>query len=127
MQDKSILERRALIVSIIGALVMAGLGIGFSLYTQSNAILLDGLFSLIGFAFGLVALRVARLVQQPDDTHYQFGYGSFEPLFNLIKGIVIGQTIACVIRSDCMIKVLNITTRSSSKPKIIICRCKVIV
>ena len=90
MSDKTRLERRALTVSVVGTLTMAALGIGFSLFTQSNAILLDGIFSLIGFAAGLVALRVSRLVHQPDDTHYQFGYGGFEPLFNLLKGVVIG-------------------------------------
>ena len=89
MQDKQVLERRALIISVIGALIMAGLGIGFSLITGSNAILLDGVFSLIGFAAGLMALRISRLVQQPDDEHYQFGYGSFEAFFNLLKGITI--------------------------------------
>ncbi len=89
-QDKNLLERRGLIVSVIGTLIMAGLGIGFSIFTQSNAILLDGIFSLIGFAAGLVALRVSTLVQQPDDAHFQFGYGGFEPLFNLLKGVVIG-------------------------------------
>ncbi len=89
MQDKFALERRALIISVIGTLVMAGLGIGFSLITDSNAILLDGMFSLIGFAAGLMALRVSRLVQQPDDIHYQFGYGGFEAFFNLVKGITI--------------------------------------
>ena len=89
MQDNLKLERNALIVSVVGALFMAGLGIGFSLITQSNAILLDGIFSLIGFAAGLVALRVSNLVQQPDDVHYQFGYGGFESLFNLLKGITI--------------------------------------
>ncbi|WP_455211747.1 cation diffusion facilitator family transporter [Kaarinaea lacus] len=88
--DKHHLERRALIVSVIGTIIMAALGIGFSVLTQSNAILLDGIFSLIGFATALVALRISTLVQQPDDTHYQFGYGSFEPLFNLLKGVVIG-------------------------------------
>jgi len=89
MPDKTTLERRALIVSVIGTLVMAGLGIGFSIITDSNAILLDGMFSLIGFAAGLMALRVSRLVQQPDDIHYQFGYGGFEAFFNLVKGITI--------------------------------------
>ena len=89
MQEKLVLERRALIISVIGALFMAGLGIGFSLITGSNAILLDGIFSLIGFTAGLMALRVSRLVQQPDDEHYQFGYGSFEAFFNLMKGITI--------------------------------------
>lgn len=89
MQDKLVIERRALITSVIGALVMAGLGIGFSLTTGSNAILLDGVFSLIGFAAGLAALRISKMVQQPDDEHYQFGYGSFEAFFNLMKGITI--------------------------------------
>lgn len=89
MQNNLALEKRALIISVVGALFMAGLGIGFSLVTQSNAVLLDGIFSLIGFAAGLMALRVSRLVQQPDDYHYQFGYGSFEALFNLLKGITI--------------------------------------
>lgn len=82
-------ERKALIVSIIGALIIAALGIVFSVLTHSNAILLDGIFSLIGFATALVALRISTLVLQQDDTHYQFGYGGFEPLFNLLKGVVI--------------------------------------
>jgi predicted Co/Zn/Cd cation transporter (cation efflux family) len=34
---------------------MAALGIGFAILTSSNAVLLDGLFSLIGFAIGLVS------------------------------------------------------------------------
>jgi cation diffusion facilitator family transporter len=89
MQNTSEQEQKALVISIIGTLFMAGLGIGFSLLTASNAILLDGLFSLIGFIAGLMALRVSRLVQQPDDDHYQFGYGSFEAFFNLLKGITI--------------------------------------
>ena len=89
MQDKLVIENRALVISVIGALFMAGLGIGFALLTKSNAVLLDGIFSLIGFAAGLIALRVSRLVQQPDDIHYQFGYGGFEALFNLLKGITI--------------------------------------
>ncbi|WP_455207018.1 cation diffusion facilitator family transporter [Kaarinaea lacus] len=91
MQENIALERRALIISVIGALFMAALGIGFSLVTHSNAVLLDGIFSLIGFAAGLIALRVSRLVQQPDDSHYQFGYGGFEALFNLLKGITIAM------------------------------------
>ena len=91
MQDKLALEKRALIISVIGALFMAGLGIGFALVTKSNAILLDGIFSLIGFAAGLVALRISSLVQQPDDSHYQFGYGGFEALFNLLKGVTIAM------------------------------------
>ena len=50
--------------------------------------LLDGLFSLIGFAIGLVSLRVATLVRRPDDELYHFGYAAYETMLNLSKGLV---------------------------------------
>ncbi len=83
------LELRALTLSVIGALTMAIAGFGFAALTHSVAILLDGAFSLIGFATGLLSIRIARLVRQPDDEKFQFGYSSFEPLLNLIKGLII--------------------------------------
>ena len=67
---------------------MAALGIGFALLTSSNAVLLDGFFSLIGFAIGLVSLRVATLVRRPDDELYHFGYAAYEPMLNLSKGLL---------------------------------------
>ncbi len=82
-------EQRALALSVFGTLLMAGAGFGFAVLTHSVAILLDGAFSLIGFATGLLSMRIARLVRQPDDEKFQFGYSSFEPLLNLIKGIII--------------------------------------
>lgn len=67
---------------------MAALGIGFSVLTSSDAILMDGLFSLVGGVVGAVALRVASMVKQPDDDVYQFGYAAFEPMLNLAKGLL---------------------------------------
>ncbi len=83
------MERNALKLSAAGALLMAALGIGFAVTTGSSAILLDGVFSLVGFVAALVSLRIASMVVQPDDRHFNFGYASFEPLFNLAKGILI--------------------------------------
>jgi len=88
MTDNETLEKRGLWLSILGALFMAGLGIGFAILTSSDAVLLDGLFSLIGFAIGLVSLRVATLVRRPDDELYHFGYAAYEPVLNLTKGLL---------------------------------------
>ncbi len=88
MADNETLEKRGLWLSILGALFMAGLGIGFAVLTSSDAVLLDGLFSLIGFAIGLVSLRVATLVRRPDDEIYHFGYAAYEPMLNLSKGLL---------------------------------------
>jgi len=81
-------EEKALKLSAGGALFMAALGIVFGLLTQSDAIMLDGFFSLVGFAMAVVTIRVAWLVQQPPDEHFHFGYAQFEPFLNTVKGLL---------------------------------------
>ncbi len=81
-------ETRALRLSAWMSLAMAVLGIGFGLVTGSQAIMLDGFFSLIGFVMALVTIHVAKLVVQPADEHFHFGYAQFEPFLNAIKGLL---------------------------------------
>ena len=83
------LEARALRLTMLGTLGMALLGLGFALITKSEAILLDGFFSLIGFAIALITQKVFRLVTRPGDEHFPFGYAMFEPILNLSKGLLI--------------------------------------
>jgi cation diffusion facilitator family transporter len=82
-------ESQGLTLSILGGCVMAGLGIGFAVVTHSEAVLLDGIFSLVGTAVAMVGKRVASLVRRPDDEHFHFGYAAYEPMLNLIKGLLI--------------------------------------
>jgi cation diffusion facilitator family transporter len=81
-------EQRALQAAILGALLMAVLGVGFAISTESEAILLDGVFSGVGFFMAILTLKISRLVQQPDDEHFQFGYAHFVPLINVIKSLL---------------------------------------
>lgn len=82
---------------------MAALGIVFGFLTQSDAIMLDGFFSLVGFAMAMVTIRVARLVQQPPDEHFHFGYAQFEPFLNTVKGLLMlgvsGFAIAAAVNA----------------------------
>jgi cation diffusion facilitator family transporter len=82
-------ERRGLLLSVFGGLFMAALGLGFALLTESGAVLLDGVFSLIGTAVALVSIRVACMVRRPDDEQFHFGYALYEPMLNLGKGLLI--------------------------------------
>ena len=82
-------EKFALQLSTWGALGQALLGITFGLLAPSEAIMLDGFFSLISFVMAGISLWVAWLVKQPDNEYFQFGYASFEPLINLVKGLLI--------------------------------------
>jgi len=47
-------ERNAILITVFGNLLMAGLGLGFALATRSQAILLDGVYSLIGFGLAFL-------------------------------------------------------------------------
>ncbi|GAA0854972.1 cation diffusion facilitator family transporter [Aliiglaciecola litoralis] len=75
------------------SLYMAGLFVfvafGFALTTQSGAILFDGVYSLIAFFMALLTLKVANLVQLPDDDRFHFGYTAIEPTLNLFKSLII--------------------------------------
>ncbi|MGB5163437.1 MAG: cation diffusion facilitator family transporter [Thermoanaerobaculia bacterium] len=96
-------ELKTLLYAAFGQLFFAALGILFAFLTDSDAIMLDGFFSLIGFGMSLLTMRVARLVRQPDDQWFHFGYARFEPLLNLLKGIVIlgvcGLSLASAIQA----------------------------
>jgi cation diffusion facilitator family transporter len=85
---------------------MAALGFVFFLVTHSQAVLLDGAFSLIGALVGLVAVRVSTLVRRPDDEHFHFGYAAYEPMMNLSKGLLIGvvSLFALVVAVDAVLR-----------------------
>lgn len=82
-------ERNALMISLLGALVMTGLGVGFFVLTRSEAILLDAVFNTVTFAMSVLTLRVAALIHGPDSERFPFGYFSFEVMVNTIKGAII--------------------------------------
>lgn len=87
-QSRVVREQKALRVSSYGALALAVLGIGFAVKSGSEAILLDGLFSVLGFFMALMTLYVSRLVSRPDDDVFQYGYAHFAPLMNVLKSLV---------------------------------------
>lgn len=87
-EDRQGSEQKALWISSFGALALAVLGISFAIYSGSEAILLDGIFSALGFFMALMTLFVSRLVRRPDDKVFQFGYAHFAPLMNVLKSAV---------------------------------------
>ena len=95
---KSRAERKALILSAVGNLIIGVVGIIIAAVSKSQAIMLDGLFNLSYLATGLFTLKVAALVQQGDDERFPFGYAFFEPLVNGMKGVlVLGISIMALV------------------------------
>ncbi|MCP4901406.1 MAG: cation diffusion facilitator family transporter [bacterium] len=82
-------EQRALRLSVYGNLGMGTMGLIFAWWTASDAIMLDGFFSMLGFGMAILSLKVARLTRTPFDERFNFGYFSFEPMLNTAKGMII--------------------------------------
>lgn len=82
-------ENHALILSTAAALVLGIMGIVFAFLSNSNAILLDGIFNISYFATAILTLKVAQIVKRPDEERFPFGYGYFEALINAFKGFLI--------------------------------------
>lgn len=87
-------EQSALKLSIYGVTFFVLLALGFALLTHSDAILFDGISSLIAFSMALLTLKVAKLVERPDDDHFHFGYTAMEPTLNLFKSLIV--IVVCV-------------------------------
>ena len=82
-------EIRAFRVSALGFLMISVLGVVFALLAHSQAIMLDGVYALVSVVMTVLAARVARLVEGPSSQRFHFGYAHFEPLLNLVRGLLI--------------------------------------
>lgn len=92
--DRRKAERRGLVASVAGALLVGVNGVVFFFLTDAEAILLDGLFNIVYCITGLFTLKVAALVLRGDDERFPLGYAFFEPLVNGVKGVLlIGLTL----------------------------------
>ena len=60
------LERKMLMISCMGNLMIGVVGPIFAVMSTSQAIMLDGIFNLTYFVTGLFTLKVARLVKKGD-------------------------------------------------------------
>lgn len=87
-------ELLVLKMSLAGTVLLTGLGVGYGLYVGSNAILLDGMFSLLSMGMTGLSLYTAYLVAKPDDRQFQFGYAHLEPLINVVNGLLI--LVTCI-------------------------------
>lgn len=81
-------EGRVLRAPIVSGAVLALLALIAASLTASQAILLDGFFSVVYIVSGLFTLHVSRLLRRGGSHRFPFGYASFEPLTNLIKSLL---------------------------------------
>lgn len=85
-------EKRLLRLSFFIAGAFVVVSFAFAIATYSGAVLFDAVYSLIAFFMSLLTLKVANLVQRPDDDRFHFGYTAIEPTLNMFKSLIIIAT-----------------------------------
>ena len=80
---------RLILFSLVMNVVMVILSFAFAALTRSDAILLDGFFSLIGVIQAVAMRSVMRMQERPADARHPFGFSSYVPLLNSIRGLTI--------------------------------------
>ncbi|MDD2238246.1 MAG: cation transporter [Kiritimatiellae bacterium] len=80
-------EQAGMRLSVAGSALLALSAIIMALAAKSQAILLDGLYTLVTLAMALVSLRVIRLLKTPESRTRPFGFMALEPFFNFIKSL----------------------------------------
>lgn len=80
-------ESSALRVGMVGNLAMGFAGVLASILSNSQALLVDGLFSLVGFFAAIIAVRVGRQSSARPDDLRPFGYAADEAVFTTFRAL----------------------------------------
>jgi divalent metal cation (Fe/Co/Zn/Cd) transporter len=80
-------ETRALNISMWGNLFMGAAGVLAAILSHSQAILMDGLFSIIGFTAAILGKRIARTAEAGPDRLRPFGYAADEAIFTTFRSL----------------------------------------
>lgn len=80
-------EQFALRLAMYGNLFMGAAGVLAAALSNSQAILLDGMFSMIGFTAAIIAQRVSKRALSEPDRERPFGYALDESIFTTFRSL----------------------------------------
>jgi predicted Co/Zn/Cd cation transporter (cation efflux family) len=83
------IERRGLVASAATAAIMAVAGISAGVLADSQIILLDGFYALVGLLLAWLGLYAGRLIEAGPTDRYPFGRETLGPLVVGIQGLVL--------------------------------------
>ncbi len=80
-------EQRALAISKWGNLFMAAAGVLAAWLSNSTAVLMDGLFSLIGFSSAILGARISARLAHAPDRFRPIGYAADEAIYQTFRAL----------------------------------------
>ena len=94
------IERIGISVSILGATIMAIFGLVMAYITQSDAILLDGMFNLFSVVLSIGSLIISMFVTRGYTKHHPLGFYAYESFMIFIKGLFILGLVVMSLHSN---------------------------
>ncbi|MFC3551004.1 cation diffusion facilitator family transporter [Lysobacter cavernae] len=94
MQMDTKREQGLLKLSIAVTLLVGVIGVASGLLIGSQAIVFDGMYSLVDVVLTVAALAVSRLVAREGSHRFQYGYWHLEPMVEAFGGAILA--LACV-------------------------------
>lgn len=93
-------EKTALNLSLFGGAIFVLAEVAMSVYTHSQAVLLDAIYDTIELLMILLSLSIIPLLYKPSSEKRPFGYLQVESLFVVIKGfIMVAVTIGLILNN----------------------------
>lgn len=115
--ERKKLESRSLVIGMWGNLFMGVAGVLAAILSNSNAILVDGLFSLIGFTAALLGRKVSRKVDAGPDRLRPIGYAADEAIFTTFRALSLLGLVLFAI-SGAVMNIYNYATGHPPEPLI---------
>jgi len=106
---RSAIEQRALSVGKWGNLFMGVAGVIAAWLSHSQALLMDGLFSAIGFVSAVLAARVSLSASLPPDDRRPLGYAADESIYKMFRSL----SLICLVVFATANALLNIVAYAS--------------
>ncbi len=109
VNEKKVLmvERRALRFTMFMSFIAAACGIAMYFLVKSEAIRLDGIFSLINLIAALIASRVAIISIRKPSSRSPFGTQSSENVFLLFRSLFLTVYLIMTLFSAASVMVMN--------------------
>ena len=93
-------EKSAMSVSLYGNLVFVFIELFMSVYTSSQAVLLDAVYDTIEFFMLLPSVFIIPLLYKPANENHPFGFLQIESMFVVIKGVAMtGVTLGLIFNN----------------------------
>jgi len=100
LEHRACIEKRTLVVTITLNFIFAMAAFVFAVYTNSLAIVIDGMYTFVDGLVGIFAIKVTTLIRRSANREYPFGFIMYEPVLNLIKGLLIATVVLTAFLSS---------------------------